>query len=202
MGTVRRFVGPVIVGALLVSGLAYAGASAMTASDEVSLAQSEDPAPEEGTEGRRPGRHRFGLRSAIRGEFVVRGEEEGTFRRVRLDRGVIESISGSTVVVKEEDGTTVEIPTSDETRISRDGEEVELGALQAGDHVATSRVNDGDGFVTRSVRAFSPERWAEMEERREQCRENPERCRAERRERMMERRNAPPAAEPAADAAA
>ena len=187
MRLVRRLVGPLLAGALLVGGLAYVGASAVTANDEVALAQSEDPAPEEG-EGRRPGRHRFGPHGAIRGEFVVRGEEEGAFRRVRLDRGVIESISGSTIVVKEEDGTTVEIPTSSDTRISRDGEEAELGALQTGDHVFASRANDGDGFVTRSVRAFSPERWAEMQERREQCREDPEPCRAERRERMKERR--------------
>jgi hypothetical protein len=198
MRKVGRFIGPVVVGTLLVGGLAYAGASAMTATDEVSLAQSEEPAPETGPRGDRP--HRFGPRGAIRGEFVMRGEEEGTFRRIRLDRGVIESISGSTIVVKEEDGTTVEIPTSDDTRIGRDGEEAELGALKTGDHVFASRVNDGDGFVTRSVRAFSPERWAEMEERREQCKANPEQCRAERRERRLERKGR--SAEPAADAAA
>ncbi len=201
MRLVRRFIGPVLVGMLVVGGLAYAGASAITASDEVSLAQSQDPAPPEEGRPRGDGPHRFGPHGAIRGEFVVRGEEEGTFRRVRLDRGVIESISGSTLVVKEEDGTTVDIPTSDETRISRDGEEAEFGALKVGDHVAAARVNAGDGFVTRSVRAFSPERWAEMEQRREECRENREQCRVERRERRMER-GAPSAAEPAADAAA
>ena len=193
MARLKRLFAPAIAGALLVGGLSYVGASAMTASDEVSLQQSEEPAPvEEKPAGRGP-RH-FGPHGAIRGDLVVRGEEEGTFRKVRLDRGVIESISGSTIVVKEEDGTTVEIPTSDETRISRDGEEAELSSLRTGDHVSTHRVDEGDGFVTRTVRAISPERWAEMEERREQCRDNPRRCRAERRERFRERRDAPPAA--------
>jgi len=185
----RRHLGSLLIGALAVGGVAYVGAYAVTTSDNVSLTQSEEQ-PENG-ERSRGARHKFGPRGAIRGEFVVPGEEEGTFQRVRIDRGVIDRIDGSTVVISEDDGTTVEVPTSDDTRIGRDGEAAELAELKAGDHVYTMRANTGGGFVTRHVRAISPERWEEMEQRREECRENREQCREERRARRMGLRGGP-----------
>jgi hypothetical protein len=188
----RRHLGSLLIGALAVGGVAYVGAYAVTASDNVSLTQNEEEPNSGETERSRKGPHKFGPRGAIRGEFVVPGEDEGTFQRVRTDRGVIDRIEGSTIVISEADGTTVEVPTSDDTRIGRDGEEAELGELKAGDHVHTMRVNTGDGFVTRHVRAVSPERWEEMEQRREECRENREQCRDERRARRMGPRGGPP----------
>ena len=182
----KRHLGALLLGAIAVSCLAYVGAQAATSTDTVALAQDEGEQPP--AEGRADGpKHRPGMRGAIRGEFVVRGEEEGTFRTVKMDRGVVERVEGSTVVIKEEDGTVVEIPTSGDTRIARDGEQVEISAIQAGDHAFAHRVKEGDGFVTKGVRAFSPERWAEMEQRREACKEDPEQCRRERRERRMGR---------------
>ena len=178
MRIVKRHLAALLIGSLGVVGFAYAGAQALSPSgDTVVLAQEEKE-----TRGRSGGMHRPMIRGALRGEFVVPGEQ-GTFRTVRIDRGVVERIDGSTVVIKEDDGTVVEVATSDETRIARDGEAVEVSTLQAGDHVFAHRVDDGDGLVTKSVRAFSPERWAEMEQRREECRANPRQCRADRRSR-------------------
>lgn len=182
----KRHVGALVVGLLAVSGIAYAGARAMTSpSEDVVLAQENVPPGEQAQ--REPGeggKFRPGFHRAIRGDLVVPGETEGTFQNVRIDRGIIERIEGSTVVIKEDDGTTVEVPTTDETRIGRDGERATIGDLQAGDHVHTVRVE----AVTRMVRAISPERWAEMEQRREQCRANPQECREKRMQRRAERR--------------
>lgn len=176
-----------ILGAIAVTVVAFLGAQALTASDTVALAQQEGEQTEQKAQGRHGPKHRLGLHGAIRGEMVVPGEEDGTFRRVRIDRGVVERVDGTTIVMKEDDGTVVEIPTGSDTRIVRDGEQVAVSDVRAGDHVFAHRVNDGDGFVTRGVRAFSPERWAEMEQRREACKDSPQQCRAERRERRMER---------------
>ncbi len=184
----RRHFWALLVGAVAVGGIAYVGAQAATQpSDDVLLAQeSQDVPPGEQAqrEPREGGKLRPGFHRAIRGDLVVPGEEEGTFQNVRIDRGVIERIDGSTIVIKEDDGTTVEVPTTDQTRIGRDGEQATLADLQAGDHVHTVRVES----VTRSVRAISPERWAEMEQRREQCRANPQECREKRMQRRAERR--------------
>lgn len=179
MGTLKRYLWAVVVGASVVGGIAYVGAEAQTQPSNVILAQDEqDPPNDEG--GREPGKHRLGLRRAIRGEFIVPGEEDGTFWTVKTDNGLFGGVNGTTLSIKEDDGTTVEIPTSDDTRIKRDGERAALADLREGDHVKAVRADEGSGFVTKHVRAISPERWAQREQRREDCRDNPQQCRPRR----------------------
>ena len=182
MNMLRRHLASLLVGALAVGGIAYVGARELTAQPaEVVLAQENEETPE--GERARPRRGmRPHLRGAIRGELVVPGSEDGTFRTVRIDRGVLDRVDGSTVVINEDDGTTVEIPTSDTTRISRDRDQATLADFEEGDHIHALRVNEGDGFVTQSVHAISAERWAERQERREACRADPEQCRPRRSE--------------------
>jgi hypothetical protein len=189
MGFLKRNVSALIVGALVIGAISYAGANAVTSPDEGALlTQSENggsTSPKVRQQGMR-GPH--GKRGAIRSEAVVPKREGEGFNKVKFDRGVLERVEGTTLVIKEADGTTVEIPTSDETRIHRDGEEAELGDLEAGDHIAANQVDEGEGFVTKHVSAVSTERYAELEQRREECRENPAECRRERMERRRERR--------------
>ena len=64
--------------------------------------------------------------------MVVPAREGDGYTTVRFDRGIVERVDGSTVVIKEDDGTSVEIPTTDETRVNRDGEDAELSDLQDG----------------------------------------------------------------------
>lgn len=168
MWNLKRHLGSLLVGALVVGGVAYVGAGALTSpSQDVVLTQQND-APE-GEQAGRGSRHKkgFGLRGAIRGELVVPGDEEGTFKTIRIDRGVLARVDGSTVVINEDDGTSVDIATSDGTRISRDGSRATLGDLKEGDHIRVLRVKEGDGFVTQSVHAISPERWEQRQQRRQ-----------------------------------
>ncbi len=191
MGFIKRHTATLVVGALVVGAISYAGANALTSSGEGALlTQSEDGAQQrpEGVKAHkgRPGPR--GMRGAIRSEAVVPKREGEGFNKVKFDRGVLERVDGSTLVVKEADGTSVQIPTSDETKIHRDGEDAALGDLKAGDHIAASQIDEDSGFVTRFVRAVSAERFAELEQKREECREDPMECRRARMERRRERR--------------
>lgn len=117
-------------------------------------------------------------RGLVRSESVVQGEEEGQFNTIKVDRGVLKGVDGGTLTIEEADGKTVEVSTNDDTSFRRDGEEAELGDLKNGDHVTTFQVKEGDGdFVTKRVKAISAERWAELEEQRQACEENPAECR-------------------------
>ncbi len=194
MGFLRRNLGALIVGALVVGAISYAGAGALTSSSESALLTQSD----EGTEGDSSGepKARVGrqgprgraMKRAIRSEAVVPQRDGQGFSTVTFDRGVLERVDGTTLVIKEADGATAEVPTSDETKIYRDGEAAELGDLKTGDHVSASQVDEGEGFVTKFVRAVSAERFAELEQKREECKENPMECRRERMEKRRDRR--------------
>ncbi len=183
MRFLKQYLAAVMAGAVIVGGLAFVAtqqlAAAPSGGDTVTLAQdsSSDPgAPEGGGESSDgPRRHRpggpGGFPKAIRGEVVVPAREGDGYATVRFDRGIVDHVDGATLVITEADGTSVEIPTTDETRVYRDGEDAELSDLQAGDHVAAFRVKEGDAFVTKGVRAISPEHWEEMEGRRAESRE-------------------------------
>lgn len=106
------------------------------------------------------------LPRAIRGELVVRERDGEGFATIRIDRGVLTGVDGSTLRMKEADGTTVEVETSGATRVRRDGDEAAVGDLRTGDHVMTVRRKDGETFTTELVRALSPDRHEEMEARR------------------------------------
>ena len=176
MRLLKQHLALVMAGLVIIGGSAFVAtqhlAAAPGAGDTVTLAQdsSTDEAPREAPPGEGSPRHHApgGFPNAIRGEVVVpaRGEGEG-YVTVRFDRGILVRVDGTTLVIDEADGTTVEVPTDDETRVYRDGDAVELSELQAGDHVATFRVKEGDTFVTKGVRAISPERWEEGQERRD-----------------------------------
>ena len=166
MQWLKQHLAIVLAGMVVVGGFSYVAVADVgePSSDEVVLAQNEMDEPDEGRQ--RP-HHGPGFPHAIRGELVVPEREGDGYTTVRLDRGILERVDGATLVIEEADGTSVEIPTTDETRVYRDGEEAELSELRAGDHVATFREKDGDAFITKGVRAISPERWEEYEERRE-----------------------------------
>lgn len=188
MRLLKQHLAPVMAGLVILGGASYVLAADVSSppTDEVMLAQASTDDPEGGAQdgprgNRRPHGHP-GFPHAIRGELIVPEREGDGYTTVRLDRGLLDRIDGSTLVVNEDDGTTVEIPTTDETRVYRDGEQAAVAELQSGDHIATFRVKEGDAFVTKGVRAISPEQWEEMDERRDDRREDM-------RERFRERRD-------------
>jgi hypothetical protein len=193
MRFLKQHLAAVMAGVVVLGGSAFVATQQLAASpgDTVTLAQNDsappsdapNDAPNDGRKGPGGPRHHgpdFG--HAIRGEIVVPEREGDGYVTARFDRGVLQRVDGSTLVIEEADGTSVEVPTDDETRVYRDGEDAELSDLQAGDHVATMRVKEGDAFVTKGVRAISPEQWEEGHERRDDRREHM-------RERFEERRD-------------
>lgn len=185
----KRLIGLVIGGVLV-------GATLSATAQEGSPAPKQD-AQQGARQGEKAGRPRKvpGPGAAMRAEMVFPGVDGGPIRTVRTDRGVLRDVDGRVLVIREQDETTVRVPLGDDTKIGRDGEPAELSDLKAGDRVFTVRVREGDGeYRTAGVRAISEERWAEMQQREEQCRENPQRCRAEKRQRMAQRCAANPQA--------
>ena len=178
MRLLKQHLGAVMAGAVILGGSAFVATQELAAKpnggDTISLAQNagEQPTPDEGAARQgRPVHGPGGFGKAIRGEAVV-GERAGDgYTTVRFDRGILDRVEGAAIVIDEADGTTVEVPTDDETRVYRDGERAEVSDLQPGDHVAAFRVKEGDAFVTKGVRAISPERWEEMEGRRDGMRD-------------------------------
>jgi hypothetical protein len=173
----KKHLAALVAGAVILSGGTYVAAqelSAPASPDEVTLAQADEPdepeAPgaEEG-EGKPEGRPGHpGLHRAIRGELVVPGQEDGTFETVKIDRGILKSVDGTTLVIEEADGTTVNVAANDETRINRDREEADLSDLVAGDHVGAFQKKEGEAFVAKGIRAISAEKWEEFQEHREE----------------------------------
>jgi hypothetical protein len=160
---ISKHLASVVIGALAVGGVSYVAAQAATSPQQVALAQDQTPARPQKA-GRAGGG--IGLGRAIRGDAVV-GDRQGQFRNVHFDRGTLESVDGTTLVIKEDDGKIVNVGTNDQTRIRRDREQAQLSDLKPGDHVAALQVKDGDTFTTKFVRAISPEKFAELQQQRE-----------------------------------
>jgi hypothetical protein len=170
MSFLKQHLAAVMAGVVVLGGSVFVATQQLAAApdggDTIALAQDSatgDGSPADGPRRHGPG----GFPKAIRGEVVVPEREGDGYTTVRFDRGILARVDGTTVVIDEPDGTTVEVPTDDDTRVYRDGESAELSELVAGDHVATMRVKEGDAFVTKGVRAISPEQWEDGQERRD-----------------------------------
>jgi hypothetical protein len=168
MTFIRKHLASVVIGALAVGGVSYMAAQAATGPQQLQLAQDSTPQqPDRQPAGPRAGGGPgAGLGRAIRGEAVV-GTRQGEFKTVKFDRGTLDSVDGTTLVIKEADGTTVRVATDDNTKFRRDREQAQLSDLKAGDHVAALQVKDGDSYTTKFVRAFSPEKFAELQQQRQ-----------------------------------
>lgn len=161
----------------LVLGAAVAGSigSVAAQSDGPSESPSGEVAPDErkGMPGFHGGHGKHG--KAVRSTAVLEPEEEGSeFRTLQSYAGTIESIDGNTITIEMADGETAQVTVNDDTTIRRDGEEAEIGELENGDHVRTHQMKEGEAeFVTEHVGALSAERYAELEEQRQACEDDP-----------------------------
>ena len=166
MGFVKRNAVAIAIGAIVVVGGSYVGAKAMTSPETINLdAASSGASPAPTSSGSTPTQER-GL---IRGEGVV-ARPNGTFPTIRFNRGTLSSVDGTTLVISEADGTTQRLDTSDQTHFRRDGKKASLSDLQPGDHVAVLGTETNGTYVTRMVRAFSPDAWNQHESQRMQRR--------------------------------
>jgi hypothetical protein len=158
MSLIKKHWAGVTIGALVIVGGSYVGAQALSAGPQtIALTQAQTPPSSSAAPN---GRHLgLGLRRLVHGDIVVQGKKDGQLRNVRLDHGVLRSVNGTTLSIKEADGSTVDVPTTEQARIIRDGQQAKITDLKAGDNVWTMRVKDDAGaFTTMRVRAVSPER--------------------------------------------
>ncbi|HVL82206.1 MAG TPA: hypothetical protein VM840_11525 [Actinomycetota bacterium] len=155
--------------ALVVSGIVLGSAVSVAAQD----GSAERPPGREG----RPWVHKGGPFGALRSESVVPDRDGEGFVTVRADRGELTDVDGQHLTIREDDGHVVRVAVAEDTAIRRDGSQAGVGDLKVGDRVHTMRTETEAGFVTRSVHAVSPGRWAEMEKRREACQQDRTRCR-------------------------
>jgi hypothetical protein len=167
MSYLKKHWAPIAFGALVVVGGAYVGAQALQAGpQEVTLAQAK-PDASAAPAARQRGL-RIGARRVVHGDLVMQGKQ-GKLETVRVDHGVLQSVNETTLSIKEADGSTVDVPTTEQTRIVRDGQLAKIGDLKAGDNVFTLRTKQEDGsFLTMRVRAISSERAKELESKRGQ----------------------------------
>jgi hypothetical protein len=123
-------------------------------------------------------KHGMGPHGALRSTTVLPGVDDGPVRTVRFDRGELTAVGGNSVTIREQDGVTVTVTASEDTRIGRDGAEAQLSDLKVGDQVSIVRHKTGDEpYTVRAIRAMSPERVAEMEAKREACEQDRTQCR-------------------------
>ena len=102
---------------------------------------------------------------AIHGEHVVK-QQDGSYRTVLTQSGTIESVSGSDITVKSEDGFTQRYSINAETRISKipsDLSQLRNGKgrpslpaataadLKSGDHVVISGTKSGDAVTATRI---------------------------------------------------
>jgi hypothetical protein len=137
----------VAVGGLLVVGGSFVAAHALSspAPEQISLTQASapaSPAPKGAGAG-------LGLRRLVHGDLVVQGKND-ELRDVRVDHGVLQSVDGTTLVLKEADGATVDVPTGDRTKIVLDRRPAKITDLKAGDQIWTLRLKDGPALRVRA----------------------------------------------------
>jgi hypothetical protein len=134
----------VSLGALVVVGGSFVAANAMSSPAPQQISLASQPSGPSGPKARAGG---LGLRRLVHGDLVVQGKS-GELRNVRVDHGVLQSVDGSTLVLKEGDGSTVNVPTTEQTKFVRDRQPAKITDLKAGDQVWTMRVRNEDGSYT------------------------------------------------------
>jgi hypothetical protein len=83
--------------------------------------------------------------------------QNGVSHTLIYDRGRVQSVSATNVVLRERDRSIVTIPVSAATKVRVDGQAASLADVQPGYLAMTLRV---DGGAARQLRAFRPRRGA------------------------------------------
>ena len=116
-----------------------------------------DPAAAQAQQGQshpgRKGLRQFGpgmLRRVVHGEALVDLPGKG-LTTVAVDRGRIAAIGNNTVSISEKNGQTVVLATNAETRVRKDRQRQQLGALKVGDEVLAFSTKENGRFVAQRI---------------------------------------------------
>ena len=164
MDRIPRWRLALVASALVVLGALGAGlvlaadpVASPAAPEAIGLGAFLDPGPVPGDTaaiaaerlGPRAGHFLHRLQRLVHAEATVDLPDKGivTFA---VDHGTISAIGGGTVSVKEKDGRTATLKTTDETRVRKGGEPAKLTDLKVGDEVVVmSRLEDGSFVAYR-----------------------------------------------------
>lgn len=89
------------------------------------------------------------LHRAMHGQFTI--QSKGGPKTIAFERGTVESVSGSSVVIKAADGVTMTWQLGSDARIYRDWHKVSADALAAGQQVAVMGLVTGGSDQARRV---------------------------------------------------
>lgn len=129
-------------------GLAYAGpeqAPAASPSATSSGSPTDDRKHQAGDIRRHPGL----LRRAVHGEATLGGEMH---RVVVFQRGVVETVSATSLTVKSEDGFVGSYVLDAETRIRKEGQQATRSDINVKDRVRVLATKDGSTLTARAIR--------------------------------------------------
>ncbi|MGA1501673.1 MAG: hypothetical protein ACO38Z_03565 [Candidatus Nanopelagicales bacterium] len=111
-----------------------------------------------------PGQMREGRGGPLLHSEGVAEDAEGNFITVRMQHGEVTSSTVTSLTVKSADGYTSTYVVDDQTRLEREGDE---GAPEVGDLVHVRATVDAGTATAVGVHALSPEKAAELQERRD-----------------------------------
>ena len=143
-------IGTVVLAVAIGAGLAYAGperppAASPSATPSASPAEKPDRKPKADQTRRHPGL----LRRALHGEATLGGEKH---RVVVFQRGVVETVSATSLTVKSEDGFTESYVLNAETRIYKEKQPASRSDINVQDRVRVLATKDGSTLTARAIR--------------------------------------------------
>ena len=138
--------------AMLSGGVALAATSSSPPSTSTSPGSSSGPSTGDKGSDRAHGwlRHRL-FRNLSNAELNVM--IDGTEHTIHIDRGTVQSVSSTQLVLKELDGSTVTVPVSADTKVMVNGQEASISSVETG-YLALA-IRDGDN-PAKAVRAHDP----------------------------------------------
>ena len=119
-----------------------------------------------------PGRHHGGPAGGpmLHSEGVIE-DKDGEYRDVASQKGKVTKVTDTSITIESEDDYSQTYVVTDDTRVSKDREDKSIGDIKNGDTVRVVAKKDGNRLTAVRVGAMSPEKAAEMAERREEMRQ-------------------------------
>jgi hypothetical protein len=146
----RRVVAWTAAGALavvLTGGVAYAAVDPTGSASPTP--KSSDSAKADKSSG--AGKHHPRLGRGIHGEFTVK-RKDNQFITLDAQRGAVTAVDSGSLTVKSVDGFTHKYAVNSDTKVCKDGQKSDIGAVEVGDTVGVLAAKSGNTDTAKLVR--------------------------------------------------